>query len=197
MVRESLKPDPLAQFDVWLQAAQDAALPYPNAMSLATASPTGAVSSRIVLLRYFDEAGFVFFSATNTLAARQMAENPQVSLLFPWLALERQVKVVGTAVPLPKSDSLRFFASRHRESQMGTWLAQEGGVISSRPVLQAKWREIKRKFGDGQVPMPDFWGGYRVVPQSIEFWNGRADGLHDRFIYIRRGTDWGILQVVP
>jgi pyridoxamine 5'-phosphate oxidase len=197
MERESLNPDPLAQFDAWLLAAQAADLPYPNAMSLATASPTGNVSSRIVLLRYFDKAGFVFFSATNTLAARQMAENPQVSLLFPWLALDRQVKVVGTAVPLPTTDSLRFFASRRRESQMGTWLAQAGGVVNSRAVLQAKWAEIKRKFGDGQVPMPDFWGGYRVAPQSLEFWNGRADGLHDRFVYIHRDAGWEILRLVP
>lgn len=197
MERESLNPDPLAQFDVWFRAAQDADLPYPGAMNLATASPMGEVSSRIVLLRYFDEAGFVFFSATNTLAARQMDENPQVSLLFPWLALDRQVKVVGTAVSLPTTDSLRFFASRRRESQMGTWLAQEGGAITSRAVLQAKWREIKRKFGDGQVPMPDFWGGYRVVPQTIEFWYGRADGLHDRFVYVRRDAGWKILRLTP
>jgi pyridoxamine 5'-phosphate oxidase len=197
MKRESLNPDPLMQFEVWLREAQEANLSYPNAMSLATASVTGEVSSRIVLLRYFEEGGFVFFSATNTLAARQMAENPQVSLLFPWLALERQVKVMGTAVSLPTADSLRFFASRHRESQMGTWLAQEGGVVTSRAVLQAKWAEIKHKFADGQVLMPDFWGGYRVVPQSIEFWHGRADGLHDRFVYVRRETGWEILRLAP
>jgi pyridoxamine 5'-phosphate oxidase len=197
MERETVKPDPLAQFDVWFQAAQDADLPYPGAVSLATASAAGEVSSRIVLLRYFDEAGFVFFSATNTLAARQMDENPQVSLLFAWLALERQVKVTGTAVSLPTADSLRFFASRRRESQMGTWLAQEGGIVTSRTVLQAKWAEIKRKFSEGQVPMPEFWGGYRVVPQTIEFWQGSADGLHDRFVYVRRKAGWEILRLVP
>lgn len=197
MERALFNPDPLAQFEVWLQAAQDANFPYPNAMSLATASPTGEVSSRIVLLRYFDEGGFVFFSATNTLAARQMTANPQVSLLFFWPALERQVKVVGTAISLPTADSLRFFANRRRETQMGTWLAQEGGVVTSRTVLQAKWAEIKHKFGDGQVPMPDFWGGYRVMPQTIEFWNGRANGLHDRFVYIHQGKAWEIYQVVP
>lgn len=197
MQRESLNPDPWMQFEVWLRDAQEANLPYPNAMSLATASPTGDVSSRIVLLRYFDAAGFVFFSATNTLAARQMDENQQVSLLLFWPVLERQVKVAGTAVPLPTADSLRFFASRRRESQMGTWLAQAGGVVTSRAVLQAKWAEIKRKFTQGQVPMPDFWGGYRVVPQTIEFWQGQPDGLHDRFVYVRRDSGWGILRLVP
>jgi pyridoxamine 5'-phosphate oxidase len=197
MKRDALHPDPLAQFEMWLGEAKAAGTPYPEAMSLASASAAGAVSSRIVLLRYFDARGFVFFSATNTLAARQMAENPQVSLLFPWLLLDRQVKVVGTAVSLPTTESLRFFASRRRESQMGTWLAQESGVISSRAVLQAKWAAIKRQFREGEVSMPDFWGGYRVIPQSIEFWQGAADGLHDRFVYIRRDEDWEILQLVP
>jgi pyridoxamine 5'-phosphate oxidase len=195
--RNSLNPDPLAQFEVWLQAAQEVDLPHPHAMSLATASPAGEVSSRIVLLRYFDEAGFVFFSATNTLAARQMAANPQVSLLFFWPMLERQVKVVGTAVPLSTAESLHFFASRRRASQMGTWLAQEAGVVTSRSVLRAKWREIKRKFSDGEVSMPDFWGGYRVAPQSIEFWQGRTDGLHDRFVYVRQDERWEILRLAP
>jgi pyridoxamine 5'-phosphate oxidase len=197
MKRKALKPDPFAQFELWLEEAQAADLPYPNAMSLATASPAGEASSRIVLLRYFDDRGFVFFSATNTLAARQMAENPQVALLFPWLALERQVKVRGTAVSISTSESLRFFASRRRESQMGTWLAQEGGVVTSRAVLQAKWATIKRQFRDGQVAMPDFWGGYRIVPQTIEFWQGAADGLHDRFVYIRQDSEWEIMRLTP
>jgi pyridoxamine 5'-phosphate oxidase len=197
MKRKALKPDPFAQFELWLEEAQAADLPYPNAMSLATASPAGEASSRIVLLRYFDDRGFVFFSATNTLAARQMAENPQVALLFPWLALDRQVKVRGTAVSISTSESLRFFASRRRESQMGTWLAQEGGVVTSRAVLQAKWATIKRQFRDGQVAMPDFWGGYRIVPQTIEFWQGAADGLHDRFVYIRQDSEWEIMRLTP
>ncbi len=197
MERESLSKNPFAQFEHWFQEAQAAQMPYPHAMSLATASAAGAVSSRIVLLRYFDTQGFVFFSATNTLAARQMAENAQVSLLFPWLVLERQVKVAGTAVSLPTTEAFRFFTTRRRATQMGTWLAAEGGAITSRSVMQAKWAEIKQKFREGQVPMPDFWGGYRVVPQSIEFWQGRADGLHDRFVYTRQNEEWEILRLLP
>lgn len=195
--RQSLPADPLRQFEAWYQEAQAANTPYPEAMSLATASPAGEVSSRIVLLRYFDPDGFVFFSATNTLAARQMAANPQVSLLFSWLGLDRQVKVQGTAVPLPTTESLRFFASRRRESQMGTWLAQESGAVASKAVLRAKWAAIKRQFRAGQVPMPDLWGGYRVRPQSIEFWQGQPDGLHDRLVYMKRDTGWEILRLVP
>lgn len=196
--RAALKADPLAQFEVWLAAAQAAGLPHPAAMSLATASATGEVSSRLVMLRYFDERGFVFFCSRNTLTARQIEQNPQVSLLFPWLALDRQVKVGGTAVSLPTSESLRFFTARHKESQMGTWLSQSGGVISSRGVLKAKLAEIKRKFRDGQVPMPDSWGGYRVTPHTIEFWQGRENGLHDRFVYARRDDNaWDILRLAP
>ena len=194
---ESLKQNPFDQFENWFQEAKSADAPYPHAMSLATASATGEVSSRIVLLRYFDANGFVFFSATNTLTARQIDENAKVSLLFSWLMLERQVKVVGTAVSLPTSEALKFFASRRRDTQMGTWLAQEGGAISSRSVLQAKWNEIKNKFREGDVSMPDFWGGYRVVPRSIEFWQGHHDGLHDRFVYNRLNDNWKIQRLLP
>lgn len=197
MERESLNPDPLVQFAVWLEEVQAAGAPYPEAMSLATASATGAVSSRIVLLRYFDARGFVFFSATNTLAAQQMAANPQVSLLFPWLLLNRQVKVAGEVTVLSTTEALRFFASRRRESQMGTWLVQEGGVVTSRAVMQTKWAAIRHQFREGQVTMPDFWGGYRVIPHSIEFWQGADDGLHDRFVYTRRDESWEILRLLP
>lgn len=197
MESESLSRDPFEQFETWFQEAQAAEMPYPHAMSLATAATTGAASSRIVLLRYFDAQGFVFFSATNTLAAQQMDENGQVSLLFPWLVLERQVKVMGTAVSLSKSETLRYFTSRRRASQIGTWLAEEGGVVTSRSVLQAKWTEIKQKFREGQIPMPDFWGGYRVIPHAIEFWQGQPDGLHDRFVYTRESEAWHIVRLLP
>ncbi len=198
LTRETLKDDPLAQFAVWLQEAQAAGLPHPGAMSLATASTTGEVSSRLVMLRYFDGCGFVFFSGLNTLTARQIEQNPQVSLLFPWLALARQVKVMGTAVPITTAESLRFFAARHKESQMGIWLSQSGGVVSSRTVLKARLAEIRRKFRNGQIPMPDLWGGYRVAPHTIEFWQGREDGLHDRFVYARQNDNmWAILRLSP
>lgn len=195
--RDALQKNPFDQFEQWFQEAQAVQMPYPHAMTLATAGPTGAVSSRIVLLRSFDVNGFLFFSANNTLAARQMAENSQVSLLFSWLVLERQVKVLGTAVKLPTAVSLRFFATRRKESQMGIWLSQESGAISSRSVLKAQWAAIKRKFRDGQVPMPDWWDGYRVQPHSIEFWQGQPDGLHDRFVYVQKNDDWEIMRLLP
>lgn len=150
------------------------------------------------MLRYFDERGFVFFSGLDTKKAAQIAENPQVALIFPWLLLERQVKILGTAMKIPAWESVRFFASRSKESQIGVWLAQSSGVVSSRAVLRAKLEEFKQKFREGQATMPDLWGGYRVNPSSIEFWQGRANGLHDRFVYSSRGEgDWQIERLAP
>jgi len=152
-------------------------------MSLATAAATGEVSSRIVLLRYFDERGFVFFSGYDTKKAEQMAENAKVALIFPWLILERQVKILGSAEKIPTRESLVFFATRSKESQIGAWLSQSGEVVSSRSVLRTKLEEMRQKFQEGQIPLPGLWGGYRVIPKSIEFWQGHANGLHDRFVY--------------
>lgn len=196
--RKNLPIKPVTQFECWLKEAHEADLPHPNAMSVATVSASGMVSSRMVMLRYFDERGFVFFTGLETQKARDMGENGNVSLLFPWLLLERQVRVAGTAVSLPKSETLQFFASRSRESQMGAWLTQTSDVISSRNVLKQKWIEFKQKFGEGRVSLPSAWGGYRVIPRRIEFWQGHADGLHDRFTYTRqKNATWVIERLLP
>ncbi|MFO7682644.1 MAG: pyridoxamine 5'-phosphate oxidase [Chloroflexota bacterium] len=198
LIRSQLPPDPLPLFERWLQEAQSAALPHPTAMDLATVSAEGLVSSRLVLLRYFDERGFVFFTGLETQKAQEIGENANVALLFPWLLLERQVRVTGTAVLLPTSETLRFFASRSRESQMGAWLTQSGGVISTRSMLKAKMAEIKQKFVDGSPSLPAAWGGYRVAPRRIEFWQGHADGLHDRFAYTRQpDAAWLLERLLP
>jgi pyridoxamine 5'-phosphate oxidase len=196
--REDLRPNALDQFAFWLRQAEEADLPYVHGMSLATASAAGEVSSRIVLLRYFDERGFVFFSGLDTKKSVQIGENPQVALIFPWLILERQVKILGTAVSIPKMEAVRFFATRAKESQIGAWLSQSSGVVSSRAVLGAKLEELRRKFRDREATVPDLWGGYRVVPKSIEFWQGRASGLHDRFVYCKVGESaWEIQRRAP
>ena len=166
-------------------------------MSLATASAAAEVSSRIVLLRYFDERGFVFFSGYDTKKSAQIGENPQVALIFPWLILERQVKILGTAVKIPTRESVRFFVARSKESQIGAWLSQSSGAVSSRAVLGAKLEQLKRKFRDRDASLPDRWGGYRVIPTSIEFWQGRANGLHDRFVYNREGEGWKVQRMAP
>jgi pyridoxamine 5'-phosphate oxidase len=196
--RAHLPENPFTQFEGWLQEAHEAELPHPNAMSLATASVEGFVSSRMVILRIFDERGFVFFTGLDTQKVREIEENGNVSLLFPWIALERQVRIAGTAVSLPKSESLKYFLSRSRGSQIGMWLAQSSDVISSRSVMQSKLAELKQKFNQREVPVPSAWGGFRVIPRRIEFWQGHADHLHDRFEYqLDEQGNWVIKRLLP
>lgn len=196
--RADLAAEPMAQFGCWYEQAWAANLPQPHAMSLATATPDGRVSSRLVLLRSFDEAGFVFFTGLETQKVSDMRANPQVALLFPWLLLNRQVRVEGTAVSLSTTQTLRSFLSRPRHSQLEAWFTQTGGAVSSRAVLRAKWAEVQGKFRTGKIPLPTGWGGYRVQPRRAEFWQGRADGLHDRFVYQQQEDGaWLIQRLLP
>jgi pyridoxamine 5'-phosphate oxidase len=153
---------------------------------------------RTVLLKYFDHRGFVFFTNYESRKARQIAENPNVSLLFPWITLERQVVVQGRAEKIPTAESLKYFTSRPRESQLGAWVSNQSSVISSRKLLLGKLAEIREKFSHGEIPLPSFWGGFRVVPESIEFWQGGSARLHDRFLYRRGEADgWSIERLSP
>jgi pyridoxamine 5'-phosphate oxidase len=196
--RKDLHRDPFEQFELWFQQACDANLLEPNAMSLATASAQAEPSIRIVLLKYFDREGFVFFTNYESRKARQIAENPQVALLFFWSALERQVQILGTAKRIPTADSLKYFATRPRGSQIGAWCSQQSSAISSRKMLEMKFEEMKRKFFNREVPLPSFWGGYRVFPHSFEFWQGRTNRLHDRFLYCRQeNNSWEIQRLSP
>jgi pyridoxamine 5'-phosphate oxidase len=186
---QDLLPDPIAQFKRWFDDAVGAAIIDPNAMSLATASAAGETTLRTVLLKGYGDDGFLFFTNLESTKARQIAENPRVSLMFPWLALERQVIVNGTAA--------RIFMSRPRESQIAAWVSPQSHVIRARQLLEAKFEEMLRKFGQGEVPLPSFWGGYRVTPVTIEFWQGGRNRLHDRFLYSRREADWTIERLAP
>ena len=198
LIREELPPDPVDQFAIWFKQAQKANLHYPNAMSVATASKSMEVSSRIVLLRYFDQRGFSFFSGYETKKAEQIVENPRVALLFSWLDLERQVKISGTAEKISAKESLQFFTSRSRDSQIGAWISQSSDVISSKNFLKAKLEGVKDSFRDKQIPLPGKWGGYRVKPETVEFWQGHANGLHDRFVYTRLDlNNWEIQRLLP
>lgn len=196
--REDLDSNPFQQFELWFQEACSADLPEPNAMSLATASASGAPSLRTVLLKYFDREGFVFFTNYESRKASQIAENPKVSLLFLWIALERQVIVEGTAAKIATSESLKYFATRPRGNQIGAWCSQQSTVISSRKLLEMQFEKMKQRFQQGEIPIPSFWGGYRVIPHRFEFWQGRTNRLHDRFLYqLQVDGAWEIQRLAP
>jgi pyridoxamine 5'-phosphate oxidase len=195
--REDLKDDPFAQFALWFDDACRANVVEPNALSLATAGVDARPSVRTVLLKGFDERGFVFFTNLESRKAREIAENPAVALLFPWLALARQVVITGTAAKLPTAEVLAYFLKRPFGSQLAAWASPQSRVITSRTVLEMKWAELKRKFAEGQVPLPSFWGGYRVAPEEFEFWQGRVNRLHDRFRYRRHDGAWLIERLAP
>jgi len=192
-----LDADPVLQFQRWYEAAIGTGIPEPNAMSLATVAADGQPSLRTVLLKLYDERGFVFFTNYESRKASEMAGNPRVALLFPWVALARQVNIVGKVEKISTAESLRYFATRPRGSQIGAWASHQSQVITSRSLLEMKVDEMRRRFGDGEIPLPGFWGGYRVVPQSIEFWQGRESRLHDRFCYTRQGGAWVWARLAP
>ncbi|PZO37048.1 MAG: pyridoxamine 5'-phosphate oxidase [Shackletoniella antarctica] len=194
---DELNPDPFAQFELWFEQAREAELLEPNALVLSTVSPEGVPHQRTVLLKYFDRDGLVFFTNYGSRKAQQMATNSQVSLLFPWYALERQLAIAGTASKISAAESLRYFSSRPRGSQLGAWVSQQSTVISSRQLLEMQFENMKQKFLHQEVPLPDFWGGYRVKPSSFEFWQGRPSRLHDRFLYSLKQDDWAIARLSP
>ena len=193
-----LDVNPFAQFDHWMRAAIETQVIEPNAMTLATADAAGRPAVRTVLLKGFDQRGFVFYSNYESAKARDLAANPQVALLFPWLALERQVSAMGIAQKITATESLKYFLSRPRESQIGAWASRQSEVISTRALLESKFAEMKARFVNGEIPLPDQWGGYRVTPQSFEFWQGRPNRLHDRFKYtLQSDGSWTIARLMP
>ena len=198
LVREELDTDPILQFERWFTDASESGIPEPNAVSLATAETSGQPWLRTVLLKIYDRRGFVFFTNFESRKASQIKANPRVSLMFPWVALARQVIINGVAERVPTAESLRYFGTRPRGSQIGAWASGQSQVIKSRALLDTKFDEMKHRFARGAIPLPSFWGGYRVVPDRIEFWQGRENRLHDRFQYTRECDDgWCIERLSP
>lgn len=194
--RADLNDDPFKQFELWFKQAEDLGVLEPSAMSLATVGDS-EISIRTVLLKYFDQQGFVFFTNYASKKSKQIEFNSQVALLFPWLSLERQVKISGRAEKISTIESLKYFASRPKNSQLGAWASEQSSHLSSRQVLLSQFEAMKNKFKHGEVPLPDFWGGYRVIPDTIEFWQGRENRLHDRFEYSKSGDNWLINRLAP
>lgn len=194
---DSVADSPFEQFRKWFDEATNSRLLEPNAMILGTANKNGLVTQRTVLLKAFDDSGFVFYTNYTSRKAQQISENNQVSLLFPWFALERQVAITGTAEKISTGESMKYFFSRPFGSQLGAWVSNQSQVITSRSILESKLHEIKKKFSEGKVPLPDFWGGYRVIPSSIEFWQGRPNRLHDRILYLKVATNWNKERLSP
>ena len=196
--REDLRGNPLDQFQAWFDQACQSGIVLPNAMSLATVSKEGKPSLRTVLLKHFDESGFIFFTNYESSKSRDIEGNSSVAALLPWIALERQVVIRGMAERTPPSLSRKYFLSRPRGSRLGAWASRQSSPIPSRAVLERKVAELEEKFRDGPVPLPDFWGGYRIVPHSMEFWQGRPDRLHDRFVYVKTGAaQWKVQRLSP
>ena len=195
---EDLLESPFAQFEKWFREAEKCELEEPNAMCLATADASGQPTTRIVLLKDFSEKGLTFYTNYESRKSGQIEANPKAAANFLWLPLQRQVNVVGSVERIPKAESLKYFLSRPFGSQLGAWASPQSKVITSRSILEAKLDQMKRKFGDGKVPLPDHWGGYRIVPESFEFWQGRTNRLHDRFIFRCNDTGgWAHERLAP
>lgn len=194
---EEMCTHPNAQFDRWFKEAQQAALLEPNAMSLATANKEGMPSIRTVLLKYFDENGFVFYTNYHSRKAKEMKDNPNVALLFSWLPLQRQIRIEGRVEKVSTMESVSYFQKRPRKSQIGAWVSQQSEVIHSRQLLLNQFEKMKNKFKNGEVPLPDSWGGYRIVPHQIEFWQGRESRLHDRVLYTIENGEWTKQLLAP
>ena len=195
---KDLNQDPFMQFETWFNEAINAKLTEPNAFSLATVGSDMMPSIRTVLLKIFDEKGFVFFTNYKSTKAKQIEENPKAAALFAWLDLERQVKIEGSIEKISSTESLKYFLSRPKGSQIGAWVSHQSEVITSRSLLEQKFDEIKKKFLKGEVPFPSFWGGYAIKPIRIEFWQGGEDRLHDRFLYeLQKDNTWTISRLAP
>ncbi|TCO74669.1 pyridoxamine 5'-phosphate oxidase [Chromatocurvus halotolerans] len=198
LTRDALDASPLRQFEQWLEQAVNAGLSDPTAMSLATRDADGSLWQRIVLLKGISNGGFVFYTNYRSNKAKAIAADPRVSLLFPWNELDRQVIVAGVAEKMSMTESARYFLSRPRESQIAAWASRQSRPVPARAALEAEMSRLKAQFAAGEVPVPDFWGGFRVVPQRVEFWQGGEHRLHDRFVYTRIDDEsWEVEQLQP
>lgn len=192
-----LDADPIRQFQRWFREAEEANIPDANAMTLATATSNGIPSARIVLLKSFDERGFIFYTNYESEKGKVLAENPNAVLVFHWKEIERQVRITGTVSKISREESERYFHSRPRGSQLSAWASHQSEVVAGRDSLELKMKEFKAKFEGKEIPLPPYWGGFCVAPVSVEFWQGRPNRLHDRFRYTLAKGKWSIERLSP
>ncbi|HZX07984.1 pyridoxamine 5'-phosphate oxidase [Kribbella sp.] len=198
LLESQVAADPVVQFETWLDQARQAGLAEPNAMVLATADADGRPSARTVLLKRVDERGFVFYTNQQSRKAEDLAANPHCALVFPWHAMERQVRVEGTVTKLPTDEVDEYFASRPRGSQLGAWASQQSQPVASREELDLQYASYERQWPEGtEISTPYFWGGYLVTPEAFEFWQGRTGRLHDRLAYRRTNSSWALSRLQP
>ncbi len=195
--RNDLNDNPLQQFELWMSQAIAAKIPDPTAMTIATVNADGEPTQRIVLLKQVDAQGFVFYTNYGSRKAADIGQNTKVSLHFPWHFMERQVRINGVAHKVPVSESLAYFLSRPHDSQLSAWASEQSHKVSSRQLLEMQFARMKEKFQQGKVPLPDFWGGFRIEPYRYEFWQGGANRLHDRFEYRKTDAAWSIARLAP
>ncbi len=198
LTRKNVDPNPFKQFEQWFQAAVEAEPILPEAVSLATATREGKLSSRMVLLKDFDERGFVFYTNYESRKGIELAENPNAALVFYWRQLERQVCITGTVSKVSREESESYFRTRPRGSQIGALTSRQSQVVASREVLESQFQQWMAEYEGREIPLPSYWGGYRLSPDTIEFWQGRSDRLHDRFLYKRQsGGPWQLERLSP
>ena len=195
--RQSLDKNPFLQFKVWWEEARQAEVVEPNAFALATADRQGRPSCRMVLLKYFGEEGMLFFTNLESRKAKELSENPVASALFWWKELERQVIIEGHVEMTSSDQTTAYFAKRPRKSQLGAWASHQDAIISSRLILEENFRKREKQFEGKEIPLPPYWGGFKLIPVQFEFWQGREDRLHDRFKYITKGNSWNLERVSP
>jgi len=189
--------DPFEQFQNWFKSAQDCGIVLPESMTVSTVDENGYPSCRVVLLKELTKDGFVFFTNYDSRKGQELAHNPHIALTFHWNILQRQVRIQGVVEKISAADSNAYFQSRGRGSRIGAWASPQSAVIDSRKVLEQQVKKFTDKFANQEVPLPEFWGGYLVKPSSIEFWQGKADRLHDRFSYVKEGDNWRVDRLAP
>lgn len=192
--RSEMNPNPVEQFREWFEGAAAAALPLPDAITLATASADGTPSARMVLLKEFDERGFVFYTNYESRKGRELEANPRAAIVCYWVTLDRQIRITGRVSKVSRQESEAYFRTRPLDSRLSAWASGQSRVVESREVLESAMKELEEKYKDGNVPLPPYWGGYRLAPDEIEFWQNRPGRLHDRFLYTKQQDGTWLLE---